>query len=95
MEVPHPEQLYKYFANKHYPNIKEYVSQFGNINLDGGLCRYALPGVHPEHWEEISSQEFAVRARPEALILIEFINVHKRLPNWILPFWIKLDYSRK
>jgi hypothetical protein len=89
------EQLYKCFQNKHYPNLKEYISKFGNIEKSGYLIRYALPGVSMEHWEEISFAEFAGEAAPEALVLIEFINTHKRLPNWILPFWIKLDYSVK
>ncbi len=76
-------QLFKCFENIHYPNIKEYVSQFGNIETSGYLCSYALPGVDPKHWREISFSEFAGRARPEALVLIEFINTHKRLPNFI------------
>lgn len=83
MEVPHPEQLNKAFANKHYPNLKEYVSKFGNIRLTGGLVSYALPGVHPDHWYEITLAEFISSAYPEALIVIEFINKHNRLPNFI------------
>lgn len=83
MEVPHPEQLYKCFANKHYPNIKEYVSQFGNIHTSGHIILYALPGVHPDHWIEIPFSEFAAIAYPEALVIIDFINNHKRLPNFI------------
>jgi len=83
MEVPHPEQLHKAFANKHYPHLKEYVSKFGNIRQSGGLVSYALPGVHPDHWYEIPFSEFAATAYPEALIVIEFINRHKRLPNFI------------
>jgi len=76
-------QLHKCFQNKHYPNLKEYISQFGNINKYGGLCAYAIPGVHPDHWEEISFAEYAAVATPEALFLIDFINNHKRLPNFI------------
>jgi hypothetical protein len=89
------DQLHKCFENKHYPNLKEYVSQFGNINRDGSLCQYAMPGVDLEHWREISFQEYAATTRPEALILIDFINTHHRLPNWIRPFWIKSDYSAR
>ena len=76
-------QLFKCFENKHYPNLKEYVSQFGNIDLYGHLTQYCS-GVNPEHWVEISFAEFAgCVTRPEAFILIDFINTHKRLPNWI------------
>ena len=76
-------QLHKCFQNKHYPNLKEYVSEFGNINKGGSLCSYALPGANLDHWEEISFAEFAAAAAPEALVLIDFINAHKRLPNFI------------
>lgn len=75
--------LFKCFENKHYPNIKEYVSQFGNINRDGLLYRYCSPGIDLSHWREISFQEFIVSARPEAIDLINFISLHKRLPNYI------------
>jgi hypothetical protein len=88
-------QLHKCFQNKHYPNLKEYISQFGNVNKSGSLCQYALPGVSLDHWEEISFAEFTTEAAPEALILIDFIYTHQRLPNWIRPFWVKLDYSCK
>jgi len=83
MNYPHPEQLNKAFANNHYPYLREYVSVFGNIGQSGGLEHYALPGVHPKHWHEIPFSEFAANAFPEALIVIEFINKHKRLPNFI------------
>jgi hypothetical protein len=76
------EQLYKCYENIHNTNLKEYVSQFGNINKDGHLVQYCR-GVHSEHWRQVSFQEFAGEARPEALVLIEFITHHKRLPNWI------------
>jgi len=79
-------QLFKCYENIHNPNNKEYVSQFGNIDKYGHLTQYCS-GVHFEHWREISFAEFAGSVtRPEALILIEFINVHKRLPNWIKPY---------
>jgi hypothetical protein len=75
------DQLFKYFENTHHPNLKEYVSQFGNIDGFGHLTRYCK-GVHSEHWRRISVEEFEATASPEALILIQFINFHKRLPNW-------------
>jgi len=78
------DQLHKCFENKYNPNIKEYVSQFGNVDRSGRVCRYSLPGVHVNHWREISFQEFAAVASPEALVIIEFINKHKRLPNFIM-----------
>jgi len=75
--------LHKCFANKHYPNIKEYISPFGNISLSGYVHTYTHAGVHTEHWVEISFAEFAASAAPEAIVLIDFINTHKRLPNFL------------
>lgn len=96
MNYPHPEQLNKAFANNHYPHVHMYVSRFGNIRQTGGLEHYALPGVHPEHWHEITFSEFVASAYPETLIVIDFINKHKRLPNFIaahLPYQYHKDYA--
>ena len=81
------DQLNKAYANKHYPNIKEYVSTFGNIDRCGHVCEYAAPGVHLDHWVEIPFSEFAAVAAPEALVIIEFIKTHNRLPNFITAHW--------
>ncbi len=74
------DQLHKCFENKHAPNIKVYISPFGNIERSGFLVYYGKPGVNLTYWDEISFQQFAEVAYPEALSLIDFIIKHKRLP---------------
>ncbi len=76
------DQLHKCFENKHAPNIKVYVSPFGDIELSGFLVYYKHPGLSLDYWTEISFQEYAGSAYPEALALIDFIIKHKRLPNY-------------
>jgi hypothetical protein len=76
------DQLHKCFENNHAPNIKIYVSPFGDIERGGYLVSYKNPGIDPLYWTEIPFQKFVGEASPEAIVLINFINTHKRLPNF-------------
>lgn len=76
-------QIHRCYENKHASGHKVFVSQFGNITKDGFFAYYEL-GLDLTYWKEITIEEFSKEARPEAMVLIDFVKKHQRLPNYIL-----------
>lgn len=76
-------QIHRCYENKHASGHRLFVSQFGNVTKDGFFAYYEM-GVDPTYWKEISLEDFAKSARPEAMGLIEFIKTHHRLPNYTM-----------